>query len=164
LFILFSGLFMALIAYWVNPEILGSGKEIMGKVLFTNNKSEEWHTVLFRISGTAVSFCIGAAGGIFAPSLAAGATIGAFLSGMFEVVGSNANILILCGMVGFLTGVTRTPFTSAILVLEMTDRHSVIFHLMLAALLSNVFALMIDKVSFYEHLKKQYVDETLKEE
>lgn len=35
-------------------------------------------------------------------------------------------------MVSFLTGVTRTPFTSAILVLEMTDRHSVIFHLMLA--------------------------------
>jgi H+/Cl- antiporter ClcA len=66
-------------------------------------------------------------------------------------------------MVGFLTGVTRTPFTSAILVLEMTDRHSVIFHLMLAALLSNIAALLIDKHSFYEQLKKGYLEEALGE-
>jgi H+/Cl- antiporter ClcA len=64
-------------------------------------------------------------------------------------------------MVGFLTGVTRTPFTSAILVLEMTDRHSVIFHLMLAALVSNIAALLVDKHSLYEKLKKGYVDEVL---
>jgi len=79
------------------------------------------------------------------------------------MVGSNANILILSGMVGFLTGVTRTPFTSAILVLEMTDRHSVIFHLMIAALLSNIAALMIDKHSLYERLKKDYVDDAIEE-
>jgi len=66
-------------------------------------------------------------------------------------------------MVGFLTGVTRTPFTSAILVLEMTDRHSVIFHLMLAALLSNMAALIIDKHSFYEQLKKEYVADVIEE-
>ena len=66
-------------------------------------------------------------------------------------------------MVGFLTGVTRTPFTSAILVLEMTDRHSVIFHLMLAAMLSNMAALLIDKHSLYEQLKKDYVDGAIEE-
>ncbi|MGN6477334.1 MAG: chloride channel protein, partial [Flavipsychrobacter sp.] len=82
------------------------------------------------------------------------------LSGLFGVVGANANILILSGMVGFLTGVTRTPFTSAILVLEMTDRHSVIFHLMLAAMVANIAALVIDKHSLYEQLKKQYLEET----
>jgi H+/Cl- antiporter ClcA len=62
-------------------------------------------------------------------------------------------------MVGFLTGVTRSPFTSAILVLEMTDRHSVIFHLMLAAMLSNVAALIIEKHSLYDQLKNGYLNE-----
>jgi H+/Cl- antiporter ClcA len=81
-----------------------------------------------------------------------------------NVVGANANILILSGMVGFLTGVTRTPFTSAILVLEMTDRHSVIFHLMLAAMVANIVALMVDKHSFYEQLKKGYLDDARVEE
>jgi H+/Cl- antiporter ClcA len=67
-------------------------------------------------------------------------------------------------MVAFLTGITRTPFTSAILVLEMTDRHSVIFHLMLAAMIANIAALLVDKNSFYEQLKKQYVVELEKSE
>jgi H+/Cl- antiporter ClcA len=118
-----------------------------------------------RTLGPVICFNTGAAGGVFAPSLAAGASVGSYIAGFFELLGGNANILILSGMVGFLTGVTRTPFTSAILVLEMTDRHSVIFHLMVAALLSNIAALLIDKHSFYEQLKKNYVEEAiLKEE
>ena len=60
-------------------------------------------------------------------------------------------------MVGLLTGVTRTPFTSAILVLEMTDRHSVIFHLMLAGMVAGLASYIIDKHSFYERLKMQYI-------
>jgi H+/Cl- antiporter ClcA len=60
-------------------------------------------------------------------------------------------------MVGFLTGVTRTPFTSAILVLEMTDRHNVIFYLMLAGMAASLAALLVDKHSFYDHLRTQYL-------
>jgi H+/Cl- antiporter ClcA len=116
-----------------------------------------------RIIGPMLCFTTGAAGGIFAPSLAAGASIGSFIAGLFHLIGSNPNILILSGMVGFLTGVTRTPFTSAILVLEMTDRHSVIFQLMLAALVANIAALIVDKHSFYEQLKKGYIEASLEQ-
>jgi H+/Cl- antiporter ClcA len=56
-------------------------------------------------------------------------------------------------MVALLTGVTRTPFTSAILVLEMTDRNSVIFYLMIAGLVASIVALSVDKHSLYDHLK-----------
>ena len=114
---------------------------------------------MVRIFGPAISFSTGAAGGIFAPSLAAGASMGAYIADIFDIPGSNANILILGGMVGFLTGITRTPFTSAILVLEMTDRHSVIFHLMLAAMVAHLASVLIDRHSLYDHLKKQYINE-----
>ncbi|HEY1112614.1 MAG TPA: chloride channel protein [Chitinophagaceae bacterium] len=155
LYLLASGLVVAAIAYFLNPEILGSGKELMTRVLFTTQKHEEWHGAVLRILGPVLAFGTGAAGGVFAPSLAAGASLGAYAASLLEVSGANANILILGGMVGFLTGVTRTPFTSAILVLEMTDRHSIIFHLLLAALVAQVAALLIDRHSFYDHLKKQ---------
>jgi H+/Cl- antiporter ClcA len=108
----------------------------MNVKLFTTEKYSPWHTPLMRFIGPIICFNTGAAGGVFGPSLAAGASIGSYMAGLFHLLGSNANILILSGMVGFLTGVTRTPFTSAILVLEMTDRHSVIFHLLLAALIN----------------------------
>lgn len=158
-FIVSAGLIIAALAYFLNNEILGSGKELMNTTLFTQQKYVSWHTMLLRIVGPIIAFNIGGAGGVFAPSLAAGASVGAFISGLFGVIGANANILILSGMVGFLTGVTRSPFTSAILVLEMTDRHSVIFHLMLAGLVSSIAALVVDEHSFYDQLKKGYLDE-----
>ncbi|MEO7446069.1 MAG: chloride channel protein, partial [Ferruginibacter sp.] len=131
---------------------------------FIRKKETSASMVIMRFIGPILAFNTGAAGGIFAPSLAAGASLGGFVATLFDFAGANANILVLSGMVGFLTGVTRTPFTSAILVLEMTDRHSVIFHLMLAAMISNLAALMIEKDSFYEQLKKSYVKEALAEE
>lgn len=163
LFICAAGLVTALIAYFIDDNILGSGKEIMNSTLFTANKSVSIGTVIFRFIGPIICFNTGAAGGVFAPALAAGAAIGACVSGFLHFVGSNANILILSGMVGFLTGVTRTPFTSAILVLEMTDRHNVIFHLMLAALFSNLAAILVDKHSFYEQLKASYLPRDARE-
>ncbi|RZK25464.1 MAG: hypothetical protein EOO63_16000, partial [Hymenobacter sp.] len=49
----------------------------------------------------------------------------------------------------------------AILVLEMTDRHSAIFQLLLGALLAQAVATLIDRHSFYEHLKQGFVREAL---
>ncbi|WP_121352058.1 chloride channel protein [Flavisolibacter nicotianae] len=160
-FILMAGVFIAGCSFFFNAAILGSGKELMNSVLFSQEKYSSWHTVVVRTLGPIICFNVGAAGGVFAPSLAAGASIGSYLSGLFHLLDGEANLLVLSGMVGFLTGVTRTPFTSAILVLEMTDRHSVIFHLMVAALLSNIAALLVDKHSFYEQLKKTYVEEVI---
>ncbi len=158
-YIIFAGLLFAAVAVFYDVLALGSGKELINEVLFTKEQEISWKTTVARILGPVISFNVGAAGGIFAPSLAAGASVGALLAELSNVSASTANILILAAMVGFLTGVTRSPFTSAILVLEMTDRHSVIFHLMLAAMVANIAALIIDKQSLYEHLKKIYLGE-----
>ena len=153
----------ASIAFFLDPQILGSGKEIMLTTLFTSDKYVHWYTSIFRIVGPVLSFSTGASAGIFAPSLGAGASVGSFMAGLFHASASNANLLILCGMVGLLTGVTRTPFTSAILVLEMTDRNSAIFYLMIAGLIASVVALSVDKHSLYDHLKVQSIYDLTRE-
>lgn len=159
LFLLFVGFAFAATAVYLNDDVLGSGHHIMNGLLFTGDKHVSFETLVLRIVGPVLCFNVGAAGGIFAPALTAGATIGSYFSYLFDFAGANANILILAGMVGFLTGVTRTPFTSAILVLEMTDRHSVIFHLLLAAMISNIAAILIDRRSVYDWLKDSYLKE-----
>jgi H+/Cl- antiporter ClcA len=158
-YLIICGLIVASLAVFVSESMLGSGKGLMTRVLFTQDKYSGWHIAFFRIIGPVLSFTTGAAGGVFAPSLAAGASVGSLLAGWFHLSATDTNLLILSGMVGFLTGVTRTPFTSAILVLEMTDRHNVIFHLMLAGMASSLAALLIDKHSFYDYLKAEYVHE-----
>ena len=106
-----------------------------------------------------MSFSTGAAGGIFAPSLSAGASIGSVVAGIFRLPPTDSNLIILCGMTGFLTSITRSPFTSSILVLEMTNSHSVIFYIMLTALLANLVASSISRHSFYDRLKLDYLHE-----
>jgi len=145
------------LAYFVNQEVLGSGKDIMEKTLFSSDKYVHWYTPLLRIGGPLLSFTTGGAGGIFAPALGAGASVGSLVASWFRESDIDTNMLILAGMVGFLTGVTRSPFTSVILVLEMTDRHSVIFHLILAGMVASLAAVLIDKHSLYDHLKMQYI-------
>jgi H+/Cl- antiporter ClcA len=150
---------LASMTYFVTAHTMGSGKDLIMEVLFSTEKHTEWYIPIVRILGPMSSFTSGAAGGIFAPSLSAGASIGATVSGWFQLSDSNTNLMILAGMVAFLTGVTRSPFTSAILVLEMTDRHSLIFHLMAAGMVANIFAYLVDRKSFYEHLKDRFLDD-----
>jgi H+/Cl- antiporter ClcA len=158
-YLVLCGLLIAVAAVFIDKGVLGSGKDLMTTTLFTNSKYLPWYLPLLRIGGTAVSFTAGAAGGIFAPSLSAGAAIGSVVSGWLHLSDSNTNLLILAGMVAFLTGVTRSPFTSAILVLEMTDRHGLIFHLMLAGMVSGIVSMVIDRHSLYDHLKDRYIRE-----
>ena len=159
IFVLICGLMVALLGFISKPELIGSGKIIMTKILFTSNKDLPWYAPVIRMAGSVFSFSTGAAGGIFAPALSSGACIGAVLSGWMHLTDSNTNLLILSGMVGFLTGITRTPFTSSIIVLEMTDRHNLIFYLMLAGMLAGMVSLVIDKHSLYDHLKVKYLRE-----
>lgn len=155
--IAFMGLIIAVISIFYNHLILGSGKELLNHSLFSDNKQIKLDTVLVRVIGPILSFNTGGAGGIFAPSLSAGAAIGGFLNSIFHLTGANANILILSGMVGFLTGITQTPFTSAILVLEMTDEHSIIFYLMVSAFISSMVCQAFQKHSLYEMLKLDFI-------
>lgn len=158
-YLLVCAFVIAAFAFFMGSIVLGSGKELMTQTLFTSEKTLPWYTPLVRIAGSVMSFTTGAAGGVFAPALGSGAGIGAVIAGWMHLAPANANILILAGMVAFLTGVTRTPFTSAILVLEMTDRHNVIFHLMLAAMVASLAAVLIDRHSFYDHLKLNFIHE-----
>ncbi len=157
LYTLICGLILALLAILVDSAAFGSGKHIITTSLLTDQKYLSWDIPFLRIIGTIISFSIGAAGGIFAPSLSAGASVGATVAGWLHLSISETNLIILCGMTGFLTGITRSPFTSSILVIEMTNDHSIIFYLMLTALLANLVSNLISRHSFYEHLKVQYI-------
>ncbi|WP_407401555.1 chloride channel protein [Chryseobacterium sp.] len=159
IFLVISALIIASIAYFISKEILGSGKELMERVLFSDNKQEAWYIPFLRMLGPALSFTSGGAGGIFAPALSAGASIGAVVSGAIQLTSNETNVVILCGMVAFLTGITRAPFTSAIIVLEMTDRHSLIFHLMLAGMISSIISILVSRHSLYDALKVNFLEE-----
>ncbi|HZX59654.1 MAG TPA: chloride channel protein, partial [Mucilaginibacter sp.] len=71
LYVVGCALLLVGMAYFVSYDAIGSGKDIMQRVLFTSNKYSSWYTPLLRVGGTMLSFTTGAAGGIFAPALGA---------------------------------------------------------------------------------------------
>ena len=159
LIIFVAALMVASSFYFLGSDTIGSGKELMERTLFTSNKNVEWYVPLVRIAGLLGTFGFGGAGGIFAPSLSIVASVGALMASWLELSANNTNLLIVIGMTAFLTGITRSPFTSAIVVIEMTDRHSAIFFLMLAAVIASAMAYMVSKKSFYDHMKEIFIDE-----
>lgn len=153
------GLLLAALAYGVGVEGVGTGKPIINRLLFQNNGQTPWYLFPVRFAGMALSYSSGGAGGVFATSLSAGAILGDGIGQLMNVAIEDRNLLILVSMVSFLTGVVRSPFTAAILVLEMTDRHSAIFQLLLSGLLAQGVAALIDPHSLYEHLKTSFIRE-----
>lgn len=155
--VMLVGVGIALAINFLGFRTAFSGKETIEYVLFSRGEvsaieaSSRFLVPLF-------SSMTGVAGGVFAPSLSAGSAIGGWISQFFDP--SLRTILALVGMIGFLTGVTRTPITAFILVLEMTDRHSAIFPMMLAAVFASLGAYLMGKKSYYEEtvefLKESY--------
>ncbi len=157
-FVLALAFTFALLVLTFGHFTAGSGDRLLDHYLFAPDPVPSWKDAAGRILGSVVSMGAGGAGGVFAPALSSGAAIGGLMGSWFDVGRGELNMMILGGMCAFLTGVTRSPFTSAILVLEMTDRHSVIFQLMYASMIASVVAHTFDPRSYYERMKNRLLD------
>ncbi len=141
------GFVIACFAIFASQSVIGSGKDLLNGLLFTG-RIADLLDVTARFFGTAVTYAVGGAGGIFAPTLSLG---GAGASYLGTLMGENLGPMgVLVGMTAALSALTQSPLTSFILILEMTDRHNAIFPLMIAALIGQGVSKFISNHSFYD--------------
>jgi H+/Cl- antiporter ClcA len=157
LFTAFAAIFMVTYSFLFSPLVMGGGTKFISEILFQSDKHVSWGLLIGRFIGPVITYTTGVAGGLFAPSLAGGAVIGAKLAELGNP--ANANLMILLGMIGFLSGMSRGPFTAFVIVLEMTDRHSAIFPMMATSLVASAVSLLLDTKSLYEHGRERCVEE-----
>jgi len=95
--------------------------------------------VVAKILATAFSISSGGSGGVFAPSLAIGALIGALVgegaNALFPGLGVSPAAFALVGMGGFFAGVAKVPVAAVIMVCEMTGHYQLLAPLMLVSVL-----------------------------
>lgn len=156
-FVLCCALLFAWLVHHFGLLALGSGEALMDHYLFNQAPEPSLRDAVGRLIGSIVSTGTGAGGILFGPALSSGAAIGGLFGHWFGVDRGQLNILVLGGMCAFLTGITRSPFTSAIIILEMTDRHSAILQLMYAAMIASLIANAIDAKPFYQRMKDRLV-------
>lgn len=151
------GLCFSLVFWICGPTTLGGGKRFMLEALQHADSGANVFFPVARVLGNFFTYVAGAIGGIFAPALASGAAIAQYLTSEFHL--QAPRVMMLVGMAAFLTGVTRTPFTSFVLVLEMSDSHEVILYLMLSAFVASLAGYLISPRSFYEQAAHDILQE-----
>ncbi len=134
----------------------GSGYE-QASTLLSGEQPGNWTFALAKMSATLVSYFTGIPGGLFSPSLAAGAGIGNVVGGFFP--GSSLVGLTLVAMAAFLAGVIQRPITSFVIVMELTgNRHDILLPLMAGALLSAAVAKVVWARPLYDSLADRLSD------
>jgi H+/Cl- antiporter ClcA len=126
------GLIVAILGWVSGGMSFGSGYGITSQII-ASDIGLPWHAPITRFLATVVTYFSGIPGGIFAPSLAVGAAVGANVADLFHL--APQPIIALC-MAAFLAAVTQSPITSAIIVMEMIDSHGMVISLMAIALIA----------------------------
>jgi H+/Cl- antiporter ClcA len=109
------------------------------------------------VATIATAIC-GAPGGIFAPSLSVGAGLGQWMSVLVTwfAPGIPPGALVLVGIAGYFTGVTRAPLTAVIIVMEMTADRGMILPLMATALVADAVSTLVCRRKLYHALALQF--------
>lgn len=136
------GLVVALLGLLSGGAVYGSGYSA-SQGLLSGQSDVSIFYFAEKFIATWVSFWSGVPGGIFAPALAVGAGIGHDVALLTSAV--SAPPIIALGMAGFLAAVTQAPITSFIIVMEMTDEHSMVLSLMAAALLASAISRIVSE-------------------
>ncbi|MEW5820745.1 MAG: chloride channel protein [Cyanobacteriota bacterium] len=125
------------------PEVIGDGHEpiemlLNGKVLLVMIPLWFFGKLLL----TSLAYGSGAPGGLFAPALMCGASMGLLLGKLiqmyFPALGINPEVVALVGMGAFFTAVVRTPIAAAVIMFEMTGNYHTILPLMLSCIIADL--------------------------
>jgi CIC family chloride channel protein len=114
---------------------------------------------LGKIAATAGAVGSGGCGGIFAPSLFIGAMGGATMAALAALTlplqRSEVAMLVMTGMAASLGAVIRTPLTCVLLIFEVTNQWVVVPALMIAAVVSQAVARVVNHHDMYEETMLQ---------
>lgn len=149
------GLIIAIIGYASGGITYGTGYE-EAKQLLSGEEGLDNSFSLYKIAATLASYLSGIPGGIFAPSLSAGAGLGSIVSPWFSATPATA-ITILC-MVGFFSAVVQTPLTAIIIVMEMTDNQTLLLPIMMTAFIAYGISKVINPEAIYRALAKPFIE------
>ena len=154
-----GGLTVGLIGYFF-PAVLGVGYTYVDRVL---NGDAVLETVIvlgiLKLVATATCYSSGNAGGIFSPTLFMGAMMGAATGGiahkLFPGITAGPGAYALVGMGTAFAGIIRTPFTSVIMIFELTRDYTIIVPLMISNTIAYFISQQLQRETIYDALARQ---------
>jgi H+/Cl- antiporter ClcA len=148
------GFLIAVIGVATNGATWGAGYDT-AKQLVESIQQPLWFGPA-KFATTLITMVSGTPGGIFAPSLAAGAGLGNIIAAFFphEPLGP----IVLLGMIGYFVGVVRAPLTAVLIISEMTDSRAMVLPFLIAAIIADACSALVCKERLYHGLSKAFID------
>ncbi|MCB8875011.1 chloride channel protein [Acidisoma silvae] len=148
------GLLIAIIGLLSGGATYGTGYA-QAKMLVEGNSRLPVTFFILKFLASALSYLSGIPGGIFAPSLAVGASLGSWLAHFLPH--SPARAIVLLGMAGYFAGVVQAPITAFVIVLEMTANQQMTIPIMATAMLGYATSRLICRRPFYSVLARRFL-------
>jgi H+/Cl- antiporter ClcA len=134
----------------------GTGYDQARHVLMGDDNIGLWFP-FYKMLATLTSFLSGMPGGVFSPSLSAGAGLGADLAPLMPYI--SVSTVVLLGMVGYFTGVVQTPLTASVIVMEMVNDQSMVFPIMASAFIALAASKLVCREPIYWALADEFLGE-----
>jgi len=148
-----GGLGVGLIALWL-PEVTGVGYDTITLALRAELLLGMLATVLiFKLLATTLTLGSGGSGGVFAPSLFMGASLGGFVGLVAQQVApwsmASPGAYAVVGMGAMVAATTHAPLTAILIIFELTGDYRVILPLMVSCILGHLVAKLLLRESIY---------------
>jgi CIC family chloride channel protein len=136
------------------PQLLGNGKDI-AQLVFTDQIPFGLLLILLVLKPAATMLCLGSGvpGGLFTPSLALGALLGAVLGHTCSLFFPEVQpaLLAVVGAGAVLAATTQGPISAVVLMMELTGQdRSFIAPLLLAVVIATLVSRLIEPRSIYD--------------
>lgn len=145
----------------IAPQVWGNGFSVVGSILQGQWLWEALAVVLLlKVLAVASTTGSGAVGGIFTPTLFAGAASGALFAVAIDALWPGALPVpagAAIGMGAFLAASTHAPLTCVLMIFEMTGNYSVVVPLMLACVIAFSVSKFLRPQSVYASSERERV-------
>jgi H+/Cl- antiporter ClcA len=148
------GVLIALIGALSMGTTFGTGYA-EAKLLLQNEATPSSGFAIYKALSTLVSYLSGIPCGIFAPSLAVGAGIGAHLYSWWPVAPAGAMVVLAMG--AYFAGVVQAPLTALVIVTEMTGNRALTLPLMAAVFVGRGMSALVCRRSLYRVLAERFM-------
>ena len=148
------GLLLAAIGWLSASTTFGTGYA-EAKLLLQNEAEPSLAFAPLKAIATLISYVSGVPCGIFSPSLAVGAGLGAHLHALWPVAPAGA--MVILSMAAYFAGVVQAPLTALVIVTEMTGNRSLTLPLMAVVLIGRGASALVCRRSLYRSLADRFM-------
>ncbi len=147
------GICIAVLGLVSNGDTFGTGYQEAKSIIQTGQMTDPLFP-LYKMLATCATFFSGIPSGIFVPSIATGAGIGANLAYWLPVAPTSA--MILMSITAYFSGMLQSPLTSFVIVIEITNSQEIIIPLMAAAFFAAGTSRLMNPTPLYRALCDSY--------